>query len=206
MLLETLTTGLSAGTEPAFVKGDHPGLDAAADTGPVRGLGDGVTGRLVQVTGAGPVGLTTALFARALGAREDAVADADPRRRALAERLDFFPLDLTDDPGRVLKTRWRHGPCGHGADLVFQCRGKPETLHAALRALRPQGSVVDLAFSTAGADAVRLGEDLHHTGLTLRCARIGRVPAVSPTPGTGSGCPRRPSGCWPPTAARSART
>ena len=269
LLLETLATGLSAGTELAFVKGDHPGLHsrldpelglfhpglaeqgypvrrlgymevarvaesrtpafgagdvlatayghatahvadpltehlvplpgdldpllgvfvahfgpicangllhAAADAGPVRSLGDGVAGRLVLVTGAGPVGLVTALFARALGAREVAVADADPRRRALAERLGFFPLDLSDDPGRTLKTRWRHGPGDHGADVVFQCRGKPEALHAALRAVRPQGSVIDLAFYTEGADAVRLGEEFHHNGLSLRCAQIGRVP------------------------------
>jgi threonine dehydrogenase-like Zn-dependent dehydrogenase len=53
-------------------------LHAAHDAGPVRGLGDGVSGRLVLVTGAGPIGLVTALVARALGAREVAVADADP--------------------------------------------------------------------------------------------------------------------------------
>ncbi|GAA1768208.1 zinc-binding alcohol dehydrogenase [Kocuria aegyptia] len=151
-------------------------LHAAADAGPVTSLGDGVAGRLVLVTGAGPVGLLTALFARSLGAREVAVADADPRRRAVAERLGFFALDLTDDPGRTLKTRWRHGPGDHGADVVFQCRAKPQALHAALRAVRPQGTVVDLAFYTAGADAVRLGEEFHHNGLSLRCAQIGRVP------------------------------
>jgi threonine dehydrogenase-like Zn-dependent dehydrogenase len=76
----------------------------------------------------------------------------------------------------VRKTRWRHGHGDHGADVVFQCRGKPEALHAALRAVRPQGSVIDLAFYTAGADAVRLGEEFHHNGLSLRCAQIGRVP------------------------------
>ena len=53
----------------------------------------------------------------------------------------------------MLKTRWRHGPGDHGADLVFQCRGKPEALHAALRAVRPQGSVIDLAFYTARNDS-----------------------------------------------------
>lgn len=105
---------------------------AAADAGPVRALGDGVAGRLVLVTGAGPIGLLTALCARSLGAREVAVADADPRRRALAERLGFLPLDLTDDPGRTLETCWRHGPGDHGADVVFQCRGRSEALHAAL--------------------------------------------------------------------------
>ncbi|QCU76832.1 zinc-binding alcohol dehydrogenase [Citricoccus sp. SGAir0253] len=269
LLLETVATGLSAGTELAFVKGDHPGLHsrldpelglfhrgvpeqgypvrrlgymevarvvrsctpafrdgdvlaaayghatahvadpvtehlvplpgdldpllgvfvahfgpicangllhAAADAGPVTALGDGVAGRLVLVTGAGPIGLLTALFARFLGAREVAVADADPRRRALAERLGFLPLDLEDDPGRTLKTRWRHGTGDHGADVVFQCRGKPRALQAALRSVRPQGTVVDLAFYTEGADAVRLGEEFHHNGLSLRCAQIGRVP------------------------------
>ena len=42
--------------------------------------------------------------------------------------------------------------------------------------LRPQGTVVDLAFYQGGADAVRLGEEFHHNGLGIRCAQIGRVP------------------------------
>ncbi len=49
-------------------------------------------------------------------------------------------------------------------------------LHLALRLLRPQGTVIDLAFYQDGADAVRLGEEFHHNGLSLRCAQIGRVP------------------------------
>jgi threonine dehydrogenase-like Zn-dependent dehydrogenase len=49
-------------------------------------------------------------------------------------------------------------------------------LHEALRALRPQGVVVDLAFYTEGAADLRLGEEYHHHGLTLRCAQISRVP------------------------------
>jgi threonine dehydrogenase-like Zn-dependent dehydrogenase len=77
---------------------------------------------------------------------------------------------------RELKLRWRHGPADHGADVVFQCRGQGAALAAALRALRPQGTAVDLAFYTAGADAVRLGEEFHHNGLAVRCAQIGRVP------------------------------
>jgi threonine dehydrogenase-like Zn-dependent dehydrogenase len=46
----------------------------------------------------------------------------------------------------------------------------------ALRCLRPQGTVVDLAFYTGGADQVALGEEFHHNGLAIRCAQIGRVP------------------------------
>jgi len=81
-----------------------------------------------------------------------------------------------DDLARTLKLRWRHGPSDSGADVVFQCRGRAESLALALRALRPQGTVVDLAFYQGGAGAVRLGEEFHHNGLGLRCAQIGRVP------------------------------
>jgi len=271
LLLRTLTTGLSAGTELAFVKGDHPGLHeqldpelglfmpssapaaypvrrlgymevarveesrtqafsvgdlvaspyghatahvsdpvrehvvplpddldpvlgvyvahlgpicangllhAAADAaGPsVHGLDEGVRGRRVLVTGAGLIGLLTALMAQEHGAEEVVVVDADPRRRKLAQKLGMTALDSEDDPALVLKTRWRHGPADHGADVVFQCRGRSSALATALRSLRPQGTVIDLAFYTGGADAVRLGNEFHHNGLTVRCAQIGRVP------------------------------
>jgi threonine dehydrogenase-like Zn-dependent dehydrogenase len=159
-------------------------LHAAADAtgGAVSGLGDGVSGRRVAVVGGGPIGLLTGLFAAAHGAAEVVVIDADGRRRAAAEELGLRSLPLDGDPGRTLKVRWRHGPADHGADVVFQCRGRPEALATALRAARPQGTVVDLAFYTGGADGVRLGEEFHHNGLTLRCAQIGRVPrGLSPT-------------------------
>jgi threonine dehydrogenase-like Zn-dependent dehydrogenase len=269
LLLQTLTTGLSAGTELTFVKGDHPGLHSQLDpelglflpkgdlgypvrrlgymevarvaesrteafavgdlvasayghatahvsdplrehvvplpadldpvlgvyvahlgpicangllhaaaevVNPVTSLGQGVSGRRVLVTGAGLIGLLTALFAAELGADEVAVADADPRRRDVARSLGFWALDADDDPALTVKTRWRHGPGDHGADVVFQCRGRPNALATALRAVRPQGTVVDLAFYTDGADEVRLGEEFHHNGLSLRSAQIGRVP------------------------------
>lgn len=271
LLLETVATGLSAGTELTFVKGDHPGLARAhdaelglfrgtadalrypvtrlgymevarvarsrspayaegdlvaaayghatahvadpvhehvvplpTDLDPVLGvyvahlgpicangllhaaadlvgprvdhLGAGVAGRRVLVTGAGLIGLLTALFVREHGADEVAVVDADPRRRAVAEALGLLALDEADDPALALKTRWRHGVADHGADVAFQCRGRPHALATALRALRPQGVVVDLAFYTGGADDVRLGEEFHHNGLSVRVAQISRTP------------------------------
>lgn len=155
-------------------------LHAAADLhGPaVRSLADGVAGRRVAVTGAGVVGLLTALFARFHGAASVVVLDPTPQRRAVAAALGLEALDPdgADDPAVVLKTRWAHGPEGRGADVVFQCRGQASALHLALRLLRPQGTVVDLAFYQGGADALRLGEEFHHNGLGLRCAQIGRVP------------------------------
>ncbi|MFI7441561.1 zinc-binding dehydrogenase [Nonomuraea indica] len=153
-------------------------LHAAADLhGPaVRDLGDGVRGRRVVVVGAGVVGLLVASFALQYGAAEVVVVDETPSRLAIAEALGAGTLDFDDDPAVELKRRWRHGLGDRGADVVFQCRGQTRALALALRVLRPQGTVVDLAFYTRGADEVRLGEEFHHNGLTLRCAQIGRVP------------------------------
>jgi NADPH:quinone reductase-like Zn-dependent oxidoreductase len=160
-------------------------LHAAADLhgSAVRDLSDGVRGRRVAVTGAGVVGLMTALFARRHGAASVVVVDPTPQRRAVAEALGLETLDpAVDDPAVVLKTRWRHTADDRGADVVFQCRGQASALHLALRLVRPQGTVVDLAFYQGGADAVRLGEEFHHNGLTVRCAQIGRVPrGLAPT-------------------------
>jgi threonine dehydrogenase-like Zn-dependent dehydrogenase len=154
-------------------------LHAAADVcgADVRTLGDGVRGRRVAVTGAGVVGLLVALFARHCGAAETVLVDPTPSRRAVAEAfgLDALDPDATD-VAVELKTRWRHGPADRGADVVFQCRGRAASLALALRLLRPQGTVVDLAFYAGGAADVRLGEEFHHNGLAIRCAQIGRVP------------------------------
>ncbi|MEU7846987.1 zinc-binding alcohol dehydrogenase [Micromonospora parva] len=160
-------------------------LHAAADLHgtDVRALGDGVRGRRVAVVGAGVVALLTALFARRNGAASVVVLDPTPHRRQVAEALGLETLDPdADDPAVVLKTRWAHTAGYRGADVVFQCRGQAWALHLALRLLRPQGTVIDLAFYQGGADAVRLGEEFHHNGLSLRCAQIGRVPrGLAPT-------------------------
>jgi threonine dehydrogenase-like Zn-dependent dehydrogenase len=154
-------------------------LHAAAELpgAEVRSLAGGVRGRRVVVTGAGVVGLLTALFARHHGAAEVLVVEETGTRRAVAGALGFDALDpAAADLAVLVKTRWRHGPGDRGADVVFQCRGRPACLALALRLLRPQGTVIDLAFYQGGADAVRLGEEFHHNGLTVRCAQIGRVP------------------------------
>ncbi len=137
-------------------------------------LGDGVRGRRAVVMGAGTVGLLTALFARHLGALEVVVADPSPYRRGRAEAMGLAALDEAR-AGAHVKARWHCGS-DRGADLVFQTRARSQSLHEALRMLRPQGSVIDLAFYQDGAERLRLGEEFHHNGLTLRAAQIGRVP------------------------------
>ncbi|WBB81168.1 zinc-binding dehydrogenase [Micromonospora sp. WMMD882] len=160
-------------------------LHAAADLyGPqARSLSDGVAGRRVAVVGGGVVALLTALFAKRHGAASVVVLDPTPQRRQVAETLGLETLDPdADDPAVVLKTRWAHAAGDRGADVVFQCRGQAWALRLALRLLRPQGAVVDLAFYQDGADQVRFGEEFHHNGLSLRCAQIGRVPrGLAPT-------------------------
>ncbi|MGC5020030.1 zinc-dependent alcohol dehydrogenase [Micromonospora sp. DT47] len=160
-------------------------LHAAADVcgTDVRSLGDGVRGRRVAVVGSGVVALLTALFAKRHGAASVVVLDPTPQRRQVAEALGLETLDPeADDPAVVLKTRWNHAAGDRGADVVFQCRGQAWAMQLALRLLRPQGTVIDLAFYQDGANAVRFGEEFHHNGLSLRCAQIGRVPrGLAPT-------------------------
>jgi threonine dehydrogenase-like Zn-dependent dehydrogenase len=153
-------------------------LHAAAEAvgGPVRSLADGVAGRRVLVTGAGVIGLLTGLLAGHHGAAEVVVVDATRERLAVAEALGMVPLAAGPDVPGQLKRRWRHGAGDHGADVAFQCRGQASALSTALASVRPQATVVDLAFYQGGAEELRLGEEFHHNGLALRCAQISRVP------------------------------
>lgn len=154
-------------------------LHAAADIHgtDLRDLADGVRGRRIAVTGAGVVGLLTALFARLHGAESVVLVEPTPSRRQVAADLGLEVVDThAVDPAVLLKSRWRHGAGDRGADVVFQCRGQAGALALALRMVRPQGTVIDLAFYPGGSEEVRLGEEFHHNGLSLRCAQIGRVP------------------------------
>jgi threonine dehydrogenase-like Zn-dependent dehydrogenase len=141
----------------------------------VVALGDGLRGRPALVIGAGVVGMLTALFAQHCGASEVVVADPSPFRRLRAECLGITAM-TQDEAWAHAKARWHHGGDDRGADIVFQTRADAASLHAALRALRPQGTVIDLAFYQGGAERLRLGEEFHHNGLNLRCAQINRVP------------------------------
>jgi len=154
-------------------------LHAAADLAGrgVRTLGDGVRGRDVLVVGAGVIGLLTGLWARHLGAASVSVVDRTTTRLQAASALGLSALDeRAVDPAEVVKTALGHGPGDRGVSVAFQCRGQAGALATALRCLRPQGTVIDLAYYTGGADEVRLGEEFHHNGLTVRSAQIGRVP------------------------------
>jgi threonine dehydrogenase-like Zn-dependent dehydrogenase len=141
----------------------------------VATLGAGLAGRPCLVLGAGVVGLLVALFAQRAGAVEVVITDPSAFRRERAARLGLHAM-AEDEAWNYAKTSWQHGGADRGADVAFQTRADPASLHAALRALRPQGAVIDLAFYQGGADRVRLGEEFHHNGLAIRCAQVGRMP------------------------------
>jgi len=154
-------------------------LHAAADQVgyDVRSLGDGVRGRNVLIIGAGVVGQLTGLFALQHGAANVVISNRTPHRLTVAEAMGLTTLNETEiEPWRYCKEQWHHGPNDRGADLVFQCRAEAESLQMALRSLRPQGTVIDMAFYQGGATEVHLGEEFHHNGLNVRCAQINRVP------------------------------
>jgi threonine dehydrogenase-like Zn-dependent dehydrogenase len=110
-------------------------------------------------------------------AAEVLVADATPARLDAARALGLGAVDDAEGTAwRAVKERWRRDPSDCGADVVFQCRGRTAALAGALRSLRPQGTVIDLAFYQGGAPDLALGEEFHHNGLAIRCAQIGRVP------------------------------
>jgi threonine dehydrogenase-like Zn-dependent dehydrogenase len=149
---------------------------AATLAGPGAGVDAGVRGRCVLVTGAGVIGLLTALLAVRHGAADVLVLDPSPQRRAVARALGLPASADADDAWLAVKQRWRHAPGDAGADVALQCRGHDAALATGLKALRPQGVVVDLGFYQAGAERVRLGEEFHHNGLSVVCAQIGHVP------------------------------
>jgi threonine dehydrogenase-like Zn-dependent dehydrogenase len=157
----------------AILHADAEAFGAAAGR-----FGCGVEDQRVMVFGSGVIGLFTAMLARWCGAREVVVADTGEQRLAAARALGFTAVDVdADDPATWAKERWGTGPDGdRGADLAFQCRARDTALAQALNSLRPQGTVIDLAFYQSGAAAVQLGEAFHHNGLRHVAAQIFRVP------------------------------
>ncbi|WP_246422967.1 glycosyltransferase [Mycoplana azooxidifex] len=151
----------------------HADADALGSSVPY--LGAGVAGCHVVVLGAGTVGLITALFAQKLGAASVVVSDPSAYRRKKVQAMGLTAMS-EDEVWQHAKARWHNGGRDRGADIVFQTRAHAHSLQMALKALRPQGTVIDLAFYQGGAEALRLGEEFHHNGLTVRCAQIDRVP------------------------------
>jgi threonine dehydrogenase-like Zn-dependent dehydrogenase len=137
---------------------------AGAESGRVR-IGD-----TVAVFAQGPIGLCATAGARLMGATTIIGVEAIPARIGIARRMgadhvvDFSSVDPVDEIMRLTD--------GRGADVAIEALGRQETFEAALRVLRPGGTLSSLGVYSSdlriplGAFAAGLGD---HTIVSTLC-------------------------------------
>jgi 2-desacetyl-2-hydroxyethyl bacteriochlorophyllide A dehydrogenase len=81
-------------------------------------------GQRILITGAGPIGLSVALWARALGARDVVVSEFAEQRKVLATKLG---ASAVIDPAQDLAQQFSDAT-GGAPDLIFECVGAPGLL------------------------------------------------------------------------------
>ncbi|MGS4946520.1 NAD(P)-dependent alcohol dehydrogenase [Meridianimarinicoccus sp. RP-17] len=97
-------------------------------------------GDVALVTGAGPIGVVTALSALAGGCARVYVSDLVADKLDVAGQFDnVIPIDLRDDDPAA---RIRADTGNWGADVVFECAGAAPAVQTALEAVAPAGCVV----------------------------------------------------------------
>lgn len=121
-----LTDAQAAQVEPATV------AFHAVRTSPLR-LGD-----VAVVQGAGPIGLSTLQWARAAGAARVIVVEPNERRRALA--LQVGAHDAVEPGASAVEVINEHTH-GLGADIVYECVGRPFAVQAAVDLARRGGAM-----------------------------------------------------------------
>ena len=124
----------------------HPGLSdvQAAQVEPVTVAFHAVRsshlrlGDIAVVQGAGPIGLATLQWVRAAGARRVIVIEPNPDRRALALALGAHDAI---EPGRSADQFVLEHSHGLGADIVYECVGRPFAVQSAVDLARRGGSM-----------------------------------------------------------------
>ena len=137
---------------------------SGAESGGVR-IGD-----CVAVFAQGPIGLCATAGARLMGATRIIAVESVPERQAMARRLgadeivDFSQGDPVDEIMRLTE--------GRGVDVAIEALGRQETFSAALRVLRPGGTLSSLGVYSSdltiplGAFSAGLGD---HRIVTTLC-------------------------------------
>ncbi len=115
-------------------------------------------GDVVLVTGAGPIGALSAMYASAIGASTVIVAEPNPHRAALARALDVGPV--VDPTSGELAELVGSLTNGLGIDVGIECSGASAGLDTCIQHARPRGTVVQTGLHTkpAALDAMRLSE------------------------------------------------
>jgi (R,R)-butanediol dehydrogenase/meso-butanediol dehydrogenase/diacetyl reductase len=111
-------------------------------------------GDFAVVQGAGPIGLLTLQWVQAAGAGELVVIEPSPERRALAKELGATLVCSPEEAEELVAERTG----GLGADAVFECVGRPETIQSASEFARRGGrlTVIGLSHQQARIDPGRL--------------------------------------------------
>ena len=108
-------------------------------------------GATVLVAGGGPIGVLTAMAARLAGATTVVVNEPNAARRAEIERLDLGLrcLDPADDD---MLAEVRHLTEDRvGVDVAFECVGNERALETCVKAVRRQGTVVQVGLHLGSA-------------------------------------------------------
>lgn len=119
----------------------------------------GVTGGdVVLITGAGPIGILSAMYASAAGASAVIISEPNKNRSALAEKLDIgFVVDPTTG---ALEDLVAELTGGDGVDLAVECSGSTPGLSSCVTQTRKRASIVQTGLHTKPAtlDAMALSE------------------------------------------------
>jgi len=119
----------------------------------------GVSGNdAVLVTGLGPVGLATAMLAKAMGASRLVGIDVLPERLELARSLSLFDDVLPAGPDNVAAVRALTG--SHGVERAFDCSAHDQARLTCIQATRKWGRVVFMG--EGGTVGFRPSEDIIH--------------------------------------------
>jgi threonine dehydrogenase-like Zn-dependent dehydrogenase len=124
----------------------------------------GVNGNdAVLVTGLGPVGLATAMLARAMGAPQVIGVEALPARLDLARTLGLFDAVIEAGPETVSRVRDLTG--GAGVERAFDCSASDAARLACIQATRKWGRICFLG--EGGTSGFRPSEDIIHDQKTI---------------------------------------
>jgi (R,R)-butanediol dehydrogenase/meso-butanediol dehydrogenase/diacetyl reductase len=113
-------------------------------------------GDTILITGAGPIGGLSALYALAAGASKVIVSEPNARRRSLAEGLG--PVTVVDPTAVDVGAFVRDLTNGVGVDVAAECSGSEPGLNSALASVRSGGTVaqVGLHVKPAAIDPMAL--------------------------------------------------
>ena len=144
VLPDSVTDVEGAVVEPASVAAH--GVDRAGVHG----------GDVVLVTGAGPIGVLSAMYARAIGASTVVIAEPNPNRSALAVEMDIGPVLDPTDAG--FASALDDLTQGLGVDVAIESSGSSPGLSTCVMHTRALGSIVQTGLHTkpASLDAMTL--------------------------------------------------